>query len=1760
MITTIIKKVLIVLLFINIALNASEIKKQTELDIVLSLVSSMSETVHSLQQERGASCGYISSNGKKFKEKLLRIENKSVIKINDLYAILDKNKKIIEKYLNKKEYNRLNKTIENLYLAREKVLSLKIGFAKTYSKYTQSIAFMLLKISDISDKIENKELNDALYIYSTLLMHKESIGQKRAALSSLFSQKDFAKEIFEYFLTSDTQEKIYLKSFLHSVDDDVKKLYKDTLNNPAINIVQKYEKLAQDKLSGKYVEVDAQDWFINITKKINLVQDVEHKIFENILMIVYKINTNSVITLTKDEQKWLENNQIIKIAIMNYWTHDASGNSLHTDMLKLLNKYGNINIIPARYDAWKDGFAEASNGENLHGIMNLSWSQEREDEYFNYTKAYNYAPNYLVVKADNSNVKSLYDLKNKSIYLKEKAITHKIVSDISKSIKVIDLKTDGEMYKKLSISTKVDAFVSYSVNKDKLKQYNLKIAKTMYDKTGEVSIGVHKNYPYLASIINKIYKSIPHKLMEELRNKEYISNNLNLTQDEKRWIQTHRVKIGVEQWAPVVFSNDGKDIDGIAGDFTKKLIEKTNLKVEIVNENWDKLLKDFGDKKIDILPATYYTDKRAEFGLYSDGYFKMKDAIYVKKSNSDIKSLKDLVGKTLAIPKGYGTIDKLKKEFPNITLVLTKDMDDSINRVLNGRVTAFYEGQIAAEAKVKNELIEGLKAIPVKAFKAPTLHFFSNIDEPLLQSIIQKTIKSLTYQERDAIVSKWITSTNKLRLTKLEQKWLDKEEPIAYVYDPDWAPFEWTNELEQHTGIIADILDIIESNSGIKFNPVTTKTWKESVVKMEEKSVDMYSAVVENEKRRKYAQFTSKNIYSSPGVIVSRINDDTVYVDIKSALEMKTVGVVSGNSVFDYLKKTYPNLSFKEVVSTKDGFEKLKNEQIDVFILNAATAQYFIKQNGYEARIATKIDFSFDLKIAIQKNMPQEVLSILDKAINNISKKELNDIYHKWTQIQVEKKIDWKLFGQIGGAIALLILFILWNNYKLKSTVEEKTKNLKDVLDSMEVTISDRTKELNDEKNFINTIMDSQENFVITSDGKCLKTVNKAFYNFYNVKDTDEFMEKFGSCICDTFDKTAPKEYIQKVMGEEKWLEYVNTRPNEIHKTRIKKDGKSHIFTITSEKVYIKGQELKTAIFTDITKMEKVKEEVESILANILLPVLITSKKDRVILYANKYAENQYDKTLDEIIGSPIDDVYTIEGQQQHIIDAIKKYGRIENSEEIFKTSMGKEFAALLSVTPVFYNEEECYIGMVTDISKQKKMENEVRAIHKHTRDAIEYASLIQGALLPTKDVMVPFFKDHFITWIPKDTVGGDIWLFNELRHKDECLLMFIDCTGHGVPGAFVTMIVKAVEREIISKIKADRYNDIDVSPAWVMGYFNNTMKKLLKQETKDSLSNAGWDGGVIYYNKRTQILKFAGAETPLFYMTKDGEFKTVKGNRYSVGYKKCAMDYEYKETIIEVEEGMKFYCTTDGYLDQNGGEKDFPFGKKRFGNIIKKHHKEPMTQLQTIFQEEMSEYEGMIPNNDRNDDMTIISFEIGEQSDFIEDKIIEIVKYEGVMTQNVIASAMDNIETKITNMGMMGTVSTITIEYCQNMMNYSKGIREEDGNDIIPAGQIEVQYINDESYEIIATNIVSIEDKEKIEPKLIEIQGLDKSGIKKRYRELRKSGENTHGKGGGIGMYEIAKVSTSIEYEFNKINDDKYYFTMKSFIKSKVKEKEEES
>ncbi len=398
---------------------------------------------------------------------------------------------------------------------------------------------------------------------------------------------------------------------------------------------------------------------------------------------------------------------------------------------------------------------------------------------------------------------------------------------------------------------------------------------------------------------------------------------------------------------------------------------------------------------------------------------------------------------------------------------------------------------------------------------------------------------------------------------------------------------------------------------------------------------------------------------------------------------------------------------------------------------------------------------------------------------------------------------------------------------------------------------------LSNEKKFTQTLLDSQEQIIISTDGDKLKTVNKKFYDFFSVDSIKAFNRKYDAqCICETFNNNAPKGYLQPRMGEEQWIDYVISRSDysDLHKAMITIDGKDFIFSVTATNLP-GGNNARSAVFTDITEMENSKTEIEH--------------------------------------------------------------------------------------------------------------------LYKHTQASIEYASLIQGAVIPDDAVFNHYFQDHFVIWEPKDTVGGDIYLFEELRNSDECLLMVIDCTGHGVSGALVTMLVKAIERQVVGRLNGDI--NIDVSPGWILSYFNRTMKSLLKQHNKSSASNAGFDGGVIYYNKKEQILKFAGAQIPLFYLEGE-ELKTIKGDHHSIGYKTSDIDYEFTDHIIPTKGDMSFYLTTDGYIDQLGGEKEFSFGKSHLTQLIKTYAQEKMEDQRTYFLNALREYQG---EYERNDDVTMVAFRV---------------------------------------------------------------------------------------------------------------------------------------------------------------------------------------
>ncbi len=249
--------------------------------------------------------------------------------------------------------------------------------------------------------------------------------------------------------------------------------------------------------------------------------------------------------------------------------------------------------------------------------------------------------------------------------------------------------------------------------------------------------------------------------------------------------------------------------------------------------------------------------------------------------------------------------------------------------------------------------------------------------------------------------------------------------------------------------------------------------------------------------------------------------------------------------------------------------------------------------------------------------------------------------------------------------------------------------------------------------------------------------------------------------------------------------------------------------------------------------------------------------------------------------------------------------------------------------------------------------------------DSIRYASLIQQALLPDESTIDLALDEYFCIWEPKDIVGGDIYFFEQLN-ENEFLLFVIDCTGHGIPGALMTTLVKAVQRKVMATVS----DGAEVSPANLLTQFNRDIKHALKQDIESTDSNAGFDGGIVYINKTEKQIRFAGASIPLFFMM-NNRVKMVKGDRVSIGYRKSDVSHTFTDHDIPYNPGDSFYITTDGYLDQNGGDKGYPYGHKRFSDIIEASSSKSMSKQKEIFLKELLEYQGA---SGRTDDVTVFA------------------------------------------------------------------------------------------------------------------------------------------------------------------------------------------
>ena len=204
--------------------------------------------------------------------------------------------------------------------------------------------------------------------------------------------------------------------------------------------------------------------------------------------------------------------------------------------------------------------------------------------------------------------------------------------------------------------------------------------------------------------------------------------------------------------------------------------------------------------------------------------------------------------------------------------------------------------------------------------------------------------------------------------------------------------------------------------------------------------------------------------------------------------------------------------------------------------------------------------------------------------------------------------------------------------------------------------------------------------------------------------------------------------------------------------------------------------------------------------------------------------------------------------------------------------------------------------------------------------DSIDYAQRLQESILPAQTDLAAMFADYFVFWQPRDQVGGDFYWIRRID-ENRGLIAVIDCTGHGVPGAFMTMAVNSIIDNITTTVNDD--------PATILTELNRRVKETLHRSDPRGLADDGLDIGLCYWEDGRRIV-FAGAKISLF-INRMGHVQLIRGNNKSLGYRRSKPDLSFSNNEWLLEAGDVLYLTSDGFIDQNGGDRDYPFGRKRF-------------------------------------------------------------------------------------------------------------------------------------------------------------------------------------------------------------------------------------
>jgi len=523
------------------------------------------------------------------------------------------------------------------------------------------------------------------------------------------------------------------------------------------------------------------------------------------------------------------------------------------------------------------------------------------------------------------------------------------------------------------------------------------------------------------------------------------------------------IRVGAYDNRPKIYLNESGKIEGLFPEVLNYIAKKEGWKLVYVHGTWNQCLQRLENNEIDIMVDVAFSEERAKKYIFSNESFLINWAEVYSNSEESINSLIDLNNKKIAVMKGSIHTDG---ENGIIKLVNQFGIDCNFVEVVNYKKVFELISNNEVDAGVVNRIFGSLfsKSYNVKKtsviFNPIHIKFAFPKSSPLASGLIKRIDQNLfemkknsdsVYHKsvyvylsglpRDLIFSKPDIETDKsiINLSFSEKEWIKNHPRIRFGVDPEFAPFEYITSDGLFQGMTSEYIEILNKRLGLNMQLVKYNSWKEVIEKAINKELDVLPCVCITHSRKKYLNFSMPYINFHRAIIT---RSDIPFLTGIQDIENMKVAVQLNSSHEDYLLE---NTNIKPIIypTLKKALLATSNGRVQAFIGNFTSSAYWIRKlNLINLKVAAPVtEDTQTLHFGIRDDWP-ELVNIINKGLSSLGQKEEDDIRKRWINIEykpgIASELVWKYILQIAAISVLIVVIILFWNYRLKKEIKKR--------------------------------------------------------------------------------------------------------------------------------------------------------------------------------------------------------------------------------------------------------------------------------------------------------------------------------------------------------------------------------------------------------------------------------------------------------------------------------------------------------------------------------------------------------------------------------------------------------------------------------------------------------------------------------------------------------------------------------------------------